>query len=157
MDELNRVVDAAEHSALSDRLGVSTALYLGATDMLKLLAMLEQPDDQTHALRVLRRLSTVPMTAQLESTTGFLAFLVEQSTDPRLEAAIEAGVEEAVQVATLAASIVRVWEAQLVEERRQWEAQQRKAQTPAAEKCVKKKKDPNCRACQGAHRAHTCK
>ena len=47
LDELNRVVDAAEHSALSDRLGVSTALYLGATDMLKLRAMLEQPDWDT--------------------------------------------------------------------------------------------------------------
>ena len=51
LNELNRVVSAAELGALSDNLGVSSALYLGASDMLKLRAMLEQPDDQAHALR----------------------------------------------------------------------------------------------------------
>ena len=96
--------------------------------MLKLQAMLEQPDDEAHALRVLRRLSMAPITAQLEATTGLLAFMVEQSTDERLRDAAQAGAEEAARAATLATSIVRAWQAQLAEEQKQREAaQQRKA------------------------------
>jgi hypothetical protein len=63
--------------------------------MLKLHAMLEQPDDQAHTLRVLRRLSTVPITAQLESTTDICALLRELSTDETVQAAAEAGSEKA--------------------------------------------------------------
>ena len=124
--------------------------------MLKLRAMLEHPDDQAHALRVLRRLSTAPITGQLESTTGICALVRELSTDETVQAAMEAGSEEAAEAATVATRIVSAWEAQLEEERRQQEAHRQRNTRPAAAQ-REKRKDPNCRACQGAHRAHTCR
>ena len=146
----------AELCALSDSLGISSALYLGATDMLKLHVMLEQPDDTAHALCVLRRLSTVPITAQLESTTGILALMRELLTDGTVQAAAEAGSEEAVQAASLTMRIISAWEAQLKEEHQQRDAQRQRSVRPAAEK-RERKKDPNCRACNGAHRVHMCR
>ena len=125
LDELSGVADVAEQRELSDN--VSSALYLGASDMLKLHAMLEQPDDQAHALCVLRRLSTVPITAQLESTTGILALMRELSTDEIVQAAVEAGSGEAGQAASLIMRIISVWEAQLEEERQQRDAQQQRS------------------------------
>ena len=127
LDELSGVADVAEQRELSDNLSVSSALYLGASDMLKLHAMLEQPDDQAHALCVLRRLSTVPITAQLESTTGILALMRELSTDEIVQAAVEAGSGEAGQAASLIMRIISVWEAQLEEERQQRDAQQQRS------------------------------
>ena len=81
LSQLNGVASAAEQRDLSDSLGVSSALYLGASDTLRLRAVLEQPKDQSHALRVLRRLSMVPMTLKLEETTGIAAFVAELQAD----------------------------------------------------------------------------
>ena len=111
VDSLSGVADAAEQRELSDGLGVSSALYLGAADMLKLKAVLEAPNDAAHAQRVLRRLSMVPMTMQLDTTTGFLAFMVELSTDETVQATVQAGAEEAVQAASLITRILSTWEA----------------------------------------------
>ena len=41
-----------------------------ARPILKLRAMIEQPKDPAHLLRVLRRLSTAPMSIQLDATSG---------------------------------------------------------------------------------------
>ena len=92
--------------------------------MLKLKAMLDAPDDAAHAQRVLRRLSMVPMTMQLDTTTGFLAFLVELSTHETVQAAVQAGAEDAVHATALIARIVSTWEAQLSEEHKQRDAAQ---------------------------------
>ena len=113
--------------------------------MLKLRAMLEQPDDQAQALRVLRRLSTAPITGQLESTTGICALVRELSTDETVQAAMEAGSEEAAEAATVTKRIVSAWEAQLEEERREQEAhRQRNARPAAAQR--EKRKDPETAA-----------
>ena len=90
---LNGVASTAEQRELSDSLGVSSALYLGANDMLKLKAMLEEPDAPAQVLRVLRRLSMVPMTIQLNNSTDMLEFMVLLSTDDTVQAAVQAGVE----------------------------------------------------------------
>ena len=110
VDELSGVADAAELRQLSDSLCVSTALYLGAHDMLKLRAMLEEPDDLEHAERVLRRLSMVPMTSKLDETTGFVAFMAELSCQETVQAAVQAGAEEAVHATALIARIVSTYE-----------------------------------------------
>ena len=155
--DLNGVASAVALRELSDSLGVSSALYLGASDLLKLRAMIEQPEDQAHALRVLRRLSTVPMTGQLNVATSMLACLAELSADARVRAAVQAGAEEAVEAATLLARITSAWEAQLEEEQRQRDAQRQRNMPAAAPARKEKRKDPNCLACQGRHRPHTCK
>ena len=154
------MASTAEQRELSDSLGVSSALYLGANDMLKLKAMLEEPDAPAQVLRVLRRLSMVPMTIQLNNSTDMLEFMVLLSTDDTVQAAVQAGVEEAAEVAALAARVVSVWEVQLVDERKQREVSARHVGRQKADadsgKAKKKPKDPSCRACQGQHRAHTC-
>lgn len=158
LNDLGGVVGAAEQSELSDALGVSSALYLCAADVLKLRAMIEQPEDPAHLLRVLRRLSSVPMTLQLDATSGMVAFFAELQADETVCAAVGAGVEEAVQAVALMARTARVWEKQLEEQRRE-RATRLERRQHAAEPATKEKKakDPNCAACQGRHRAHTCK
>ena len=91
LHDLNGVASTVALRELSDGLGVSSALYLGASDLLKLRAMIEQPEDQAHALRVLRRLSTVPMTGQLNVATSMLACLAELSVGRREGAGSGAG------------------------------------------------------------------
>ena len=108
---LNGVASTAEQCELSDSLGVSSALYLGASDMLKLRAMLEEPDSPAQVLRVLRRLSMAPLTIQLNNATDMLEFMVSLSTDDAVQGAVRAGVEGAAEVATLATRVVSVWEA----------------------------------------------
>ena len=161
LDELSGVAADAEQRALSDNLGVSSALMLGAHDMLRLRAMLEEPTDTAHAQLVLRRLSMVPMTIKLDETTGFVAFMAGLSSDETVQAAVEAGAEAAVQMVRLIARIRSTWEAQLGEEQKQLEAtRQRLMRRDANAEVVPKKKspkDPNCLACQGRHRPHTCK
>ena len=147
---------AAEQRELSDQLGVSSALYLGAHDMLKLRAMLEQPDDLAHAERVLRRLSMVPMTSKLDDTTGFVAFMAELSGQETVQAAVRAGAEEALNATALIARIVSTWEAQLKEEQKQRDAATNMRQRQEAAPPQQRQKDPNCLACQGRHRPHTC-
>ena len=75
MGQLSGVAGIAERE-LSDKLGVSSALMLGAHDMLRLRAMLEEPTNMAHAQLVLRRLSMVPMTIKLDETTGFVTFML---------------------------------------------------------------------------------
>lgn len=160
LHELSGVASTAEQRELSDALGISSALYLGASDMLKLKAMLEEPTDMVHTQLVLRRLSMVPMTIKLNETTGFAAFLVELSSDETVQAAVQAGAEDAVHATTLIARIVSTWEVQLSEEHKQRDAAQalrrRDANAEAAPR-QPRQKDPNCLACQGRHRPHTCK
>jgi hypothetical protein len=163
LDELSGVAGAAEQRELSDSLGVSSALYLGASDMLKLRAMLEEPNDLTHALRVLRRLSMVPMTMRLDTTSGMVAFLAELQANETVRAAVQAGAEAAVQAVTLMARIASTWDAQLEEEQKQRDSQIRKqlgrrdANADPLNSRVKKKGPDLCAACQGRHRPHTCK
>ena len=76
-----------------------------------------------------------------------------------MQAAVDAGVpEEAVQAVALMARTARVWERQLREQRRE-RATRLECGLCVAEPATKEKKakDPNCAACQGRHRAHTCK
>ena len=158
---LNGVASTTELRELSDSLGVSSALYLGATDMLKLRAMLDEPDTPAQLLHVLRRLSMAPLTIQLNKSTDILNFMVSLSTDGTVQAAVQAGVEGAAEVATLAARVVSVWEAQLEDERKQRDTSVRhmghQKADAESEKAKKRPKDPSCRACQGQPRAHTCK
>ena len=97
------------------------------------------------------------MTSQLNASTGMLACLAELSADARVRAAVQAGAEEAVEAAALLARITSAWEAQLEEEQRQRDAQQQRNMLAAAPARKEKRKDPNCLACQGRHRPHTCK
>ena len=160
VDQLSSVASAAEQRALSDSLGVSSALYLGVSDMLKLQAMLEQPDNLAHAQRVLRRLSMVPMTSKLDETTGFVAFMAELSDQEMVQAAVQAGAEDALRATALIARIVSTWEAQLQEEQKQRDdaaLKTRQRQDASAAPRQQRQKDPNCLACQGRHRPHTCK
>ena len=129
--------------------------------MLKLRAMLEEPDSPAQVLCVLRRLSMAPLTIQLNNSTDMLEFMVSLSTDDAVQGVVRAGVEGAAEVATLATRVVSVWEAQLEDERKQRDASVRhmgrlKADA-MSEKAKKRPKDPSCCACQGQHRAHTCK
>ena len=64
------------------------------------------------------------MKIQLNETTDFLAFMDELSRDETVQAAVQAGVEEAVRAAALIARIVIVWTAQLDEEQMQRDAAQ---------------------------------
>ena len=147
----------AEQRELSDSLGVSSALYLSASDVLKLRAMLEEPNDLAYAQRVLRRLSMVPMTIKLDETTGFVAFLAGLSSEETVQAAVQAGAEGAEWVVTIIARIVSTWRSQLDEEQEQRELARQDSKAAAASNKSKRFKDPNCAACQGRHRPHTCK
>ena len=108
-------------------------------------------------MHVLRRLSTVPMTGQLNASTGVLSCLEALSADETLQAAVQAGASEAVEADALLARITSAWKAQLEEEQRQRDAQQQRNLPAAAPARKEKRKDPNCIACQGRHRPHTCK
>ena len=156
--ELDGVAGAAEQRELSDSLGVSSALYLGASDLLKLRAVIEDPPDVDHAMRVLRRLSTVPMTSQLDAATGMLSCLSTLAADEAVQEAVHAGAEVAVEAAGMIARIISVWEAQLEEERKQRSAHPPvPTAKPAPAPKAPRVKDPFCLACQGKHRAHTCR
>lgn len=145
LSQLSGVASAAEQRDLSDSLGVSSALYLGVSDTLRLRSMLEQPSDQAHALLVLRRLSTAPITLRLEETTGIAAFMAELQTDETVQAAALAGVDEALQASDLISRIVSVWEAQLETERKQRDAHTKRQQSCAHALPLKQKraKDPD--------------
>ena len=78
-----------------------------------------------------------------------------------VQAAAEAGVEGAAQAMTLMARTATVWERQLQEQSQERDARlergQRSAHAAEPVKDKKRVRDPNCAACQGKHRAHTCK
>ena len=134
---------------LSDALGVSSSLYLGMTDMLKLKAALEEPEDATHVKCTLKRLSMVPMTAALESESGIVACVRELRTDEALQAAAAEGNADAKSISKLMGRLVSAWDAHIAKERESTERAQAVAEALAW-------KDPSCLACQGRHRAHTC-
>ena len=100
------------------------------------------------------------MTSKLDETTDFVAFMAELSCQEIVQAAVQAGAEEAVHATALIARIASTWEAQLSEEHKQRDAAQaqrrRDANAEAAPR-QPRQKDPNCLACQGRHRPHTCK
>ena len=147
---------AAEQLALSDSLDVSSALYLGATDMLKLKAVLESSDDRDHGARALRRLAMVPMTAKLARTTGIAAYMAKLQFElEQSELDVPGVCEELRSTIESVARIRRTWDTQISEERA---AEDRRLAREAAAKAPKppRPKDPECLACQGRHRAHTC-
>ena len=78
-----------------------------------------------------------------------------------MQQAVLAGVAEAVQAAELMSRIVSMWEAQLKKERTQRDAHAERQERQRGAHVVptkrKRPKDPSCPACQGKHRAHTCK
>ena len=121
----------------------------------------EATPEEDNAAR--RRPQHPPMTSKLDETTGFVAFMAELSGHKTVQAAVQAGVEEAVHATALITRIKSTWEAQLSEEQKQRDAAQARQQSGRrgadAEGPPKKKppKDPNCLACQGRHRPHTCK
>ena len=92
------------------------------------------------------------MKIQLNETTDFLAFMDELSRDETVQAAVQAGVEEAVRAAALIARIVIVCTAQLDEEQMQRDAAQARQRSgrSGANECgghgpkEKLQKDPNC-------------
>jgi hypothetical protein len=125
-------------------LGVSTALYLGAEDVLKLRASLtEHADAPAEQLRVLNRLASVPMTRELCNNTRIDEAVAQLHACP------------ADDVRALAERVSSAWVTQLREERQQRERKAQQAQA-AAPKAPKRPRGGSCPACAGQHRAHTC-
>ena len=135
------VMSVADMNALSDSLGVSAARALSVSDTLKLHGVLEAPADSAELMRALRRLAMAPLTCGLSASTRIdEAVAVVQADESASEDARE-----------LSARILNVWRRQLEEERRQHELAHRPGPNPRS--------GPGreaCRACQGAHRRHTC-
>ena len=139
--------------ALSDELGVSSALYLGASDMRKLRDIISDTSEYTQTERALHRFSMMPMTIVLDRNTSMVEFVSELQTDEALQLAVQAGDVQAAHISHLCARIVSVWRAQLAEERRQRQPPPQPVGKPGPKLRFK---DPKCRACNGAHRTHTC-
>ena len=92
-------------------------------------------------------------TLSLDRMTGMVAFISNLQTDETLS--VQVGNAEAVgSVAHLCARIVSTWHAQLEEERRQRQPPPQPQGKPGPKPRFK---DPRCPACNGRHRAHTCK
>ena len=86
--------------------------------------------------------------------------MAELLSQEAVQEALQAGAEEAVHATTLIARIVSTWEAQLSEDQTQKDAAQRRQRQDATAEAAprqQRKQDPNCLACQGRHRPHTCK
>ena len=133
-------------TALSDALGVSAAPNLGGSDMRKLCQVINEPSSTEHLSCALRRLLTTKLTPELSRATG---------VD---EAMVRLVDHESAEVRELSVRIMSAWSAQLEAERqrRELEAEgQRLASRPGPK--PKGTGALGCRACQGAHRAHTCK
>ena len=139
--------------ALSDKLGVSSALYLGAHDIHKLLTMIDDATDYMQAEPVLRRLSMVHLTLALDRATSMVASVSLYQEDEALQMAVRAGHVEAASVLQLCTHIVATWESQLAEERRQRQPPPQPDGKPGPKPRFR---DPACSACKGAHRKHTC-
>ena len=89
-----------------------------------------------------------------------VALMAELLSQEAVQEALQAGAEEAVHATTLIARIVSTWEAQLSEDQTQKDAAQRRQRQDATAEAAPRqqlKQDPNCLACQGRHRPHTCK
>ena len=150
MDEMAGVQDII---TLSDALGVSSAPYLGAHDVRKLLTMIDDATDYMQTEPALRRLSMAHATLALNRTTSMVASLSLFREDEAVKMAVQAGHVEAVSIVRLCTRIVETWQAQLAEECRQREPPPQPAGKPGPKPRFK---DPNCAACRGRHRPHTC-
>ena len=95
----------------------------------------------------------MPMTLVLDRNTSMVEFVSELQATETLQAAVQAGDVEAASLAQLCARIASMWRAQLEEERRQRQPPPQPDGKPGPKPRFK---DPKCRACNGAHRAHTC-
>ena len=140
-------------TALSDALGVSSSPYLGANDVRKLMKIIDDATDYTQAEPALHRLSMARVTIALDRATSILASVSLYREDEALQVAVHAGHVEAASVVQLCTRIVATWRAQLEEERRQRQPPPQPAGKPGPKPRFR---DPKCRACNGAHRAHTC-
>ena len=91
-------------------------------------------------------MTMVPMTIQLDATSGMTAFFAELQADETVRAAVDAGVEEAVQAVALMARTARVWERQLGEQRQERDTRlergQRSSHAAGPVMKGKKAKDP---------------
>ena len=131
--------------ALSDALGVTSALKLGAGDMLKLLKFIDEPRDSAQLVGVLRRLSMSPLTPELSRSTRIDDAVLRLATHAEPE------------VRELSAQITRAWSTQVAAElQRQAAELQRRRQASRPGPKPHGTGAAGCRACQGAHRAHTC-
>ena len=144
------IIELAGVAAADDSLGVATTLYLGKDDVIKLRDRLADMVCPANAgstrqapamLKVLRRLSTMPLTCALRDETSIC------------ETVAALHIHREPDVAELAKSISAMWEKQLAEEQRQKElAAARRAPAPPPPP-----KEPlGCPACRGQKRAHTC-
>ena len=128
-------------NTLSDSLGVSAARTLSVSDTLKLHGVLEAPADSTQLMCALRRLAMAPLTRGLSASTR-----IDEAVS-----AVQADESARADARELSARIVNVWRMQLEEERRQHELAHRPGPNPRSGPGRE-----TCRACQGAHRRHTC-
>ena len=130
--QMGGVTDGDDLTALSNTFGVSSTLYLGAPDVLKLRAALDEHAEAPATLRrVLARLKLVPLTRDLRDST-------------RIDESVSALTTHADgEVSGLAARIVEAWAMQLAREPRK----------SAAPRALPK---PKCKACAGQKRSHTC-
>jgi hypothetical protein len=124
---------------ISDALGVSSAPNLGMRDLLTLRQTIDESSSAEHLACVLRRLEMTlsPMTPEL-SRTGIV------------EAVASLTEHEDACVRDSSARITHSWSTQLAAERRRRELASRPGPKPKGTGAL------GCRACQGAHRAHTC-
>ena len=131
-------VEPPEIVTLSDALGVSSARNIGAADMLKLRHLLDEPHNTELVARVLRRLSVAQLSPELSRSTG-----IDEAV-AGLEVHEENGVRQ------LSVHIAAAWRVQAADELRRREMARRPGPKPSGTGAH------GCRACQGAHRAHTC-
>ena len=94
--------------ALSDELGVSSALYLGASDVRKLRDMISA-SEHAKTERALRRFSMMPMTLVLDRNTHMVEFVSDLQTDEGLQSAVQSGDVEAAYISQLCTRIVSAW------------------------------------------------
>jgi len=132
-------VEPSEIVALSDELGVSSARNLGAADMLKLRQMIDEASNTELLARVLRRLSVARLSPELSRSTGIDEAVA--GLEPPQE---DNGVRE------LCEQVAGAWRVQVAEELRRRELASRRGPKPRGTGAH------SCKACQGAHRAHTC-
>ena len=129
---------SATITAVSDALGVSSAQRLGAADLRKLRAAIDEPHSPK-LVYVLRRLEVCSLTPELSRATDIDAAVARLSDHAIAE------------VRELSARIASAWSAQLKAELRRRELASRPGPKPSGTGALW------CKACQGKHRPHTCK
>ena len=123
---------------ISDALGVSSARNLLASDMLKLREAIDDPRSTDYLLCALRRLSFCELTPELSRLTGLDGAVrgLAGHADP--------------QVRDVSARLVCTWTLQLAGAQEAQRQLNRHGPKPKGTGAA------TCRACQGAHRRHTC-